>query len=124
MTVVQLEDTHKFKVGSKRERLPGDVQEVAPPGGTFHLIAHAVDVGLEAREAGVDDSLELGSDEDVIEATDDGADGFLHDRLRLGVDVDAVRVLRRVDRSQQSLHLLYVGVYQQVERDREASFLG
>ena len=65
----------------------------------------------------------MGGDPDVVEASRDGGDGAVDEQRRLGVDVDAVEVVRMVDRPQQPLGLLDVRVHRDAERQRERRLL-
>jgi len=66
--VVDLQDLHYLGVRTQGEGFSSDVDEIPPAVVSFHVIAHAVDVGLETRESTVDDVLELRGDEDIGEA--------------------------------------------------------
>jgi len=68
--VVDLQDLHYLGIRTQGERFSCDVDQIPPAVVLFHVIAHAVDVGLETSESAVDDVLELRGDEDIGEAAD------------------------------------------------------
>ena len=69
------------------------------------------------------DFVEAGGNPDVIETPSDGGDCAVDEEWWLGVDVDAVEILRLVDRPQQPLRLLHVREHSYAEGYRKLRFL-
>ena len=103
--VVDLQDLHYLGIRTQGERFSCDVNQIPPAVVLFHVIAHAVDVGLETRISAVGNVLELRGDEDVGEAADQRHHPGMNLPRRVQVDVYAVDVLWPVDGAQHSLHL-------------------
>ena len=70
------------------------------------------------------DLVKVGGHPDVVEAACDGGDCAVDEQRGLGVDVDAVEILRLVDRSQQPLGLFNVPVHHDAERQGKLGLLG
>ena len=71
-----------------------------------HMVLHTIYVRLQPRVAGVYDGLNTSRHKYIIQAPDHISHGFTHMQRRFAINMDAVDVVRSVDKRQQTIHLM------------------
>ena len=104
--------------------MSGKIDDVLPLPVEVQQIRHAPEIRLEDGTMTPADVEATPGEEYVLEAADDGARRLEDRRLSLGVDVDAVDVLRPVYGAKESFELLHVAVHYEGVGEWKGGLLG